>query len=117
MHSNSLARTLGFLGGLIVLVGSVFNFFYGVIAAAIDRSLPQGFGSTASSIVQAVVAILLLFFVALAGSRPSEYRLAGGVVLVVVSLVGLVFLGGGFLILIGLILTLVAGVLFVVPAR
>jgi hypothetical protein len=114
--SHSLARTLGIVGGLLVLLGSVFTFFLGVLFAAVHRSFLEGLGSTALAIEQAVVAIILLFFVALARSRPADYRLAGGVVIVVVCLVGLVFLGGGILVVIGLILTLVAGILFLVPS-
>jgi hypothetical protein len=117
MRSKSLARTFGFLGGFLVLVGSVVTFFSGVLFAAIDRSLREGLGSTGLAFEQAVVAILLLFFVALSGSRPSEYSVAGGVVLIVVSIVVLVFLTGGVLVLIGALLTLIAGVLFALPSR
>ncbi|MFI5414444.1 MAG: hypothetical protein ACHQ16_02095 [Candidatus Lutacidiplasmatales archaeon] len=116
MHSRSLARTLGFVGALLLLLGSVFTFFLGVVFAAVHRSFLEGLGATALALEQFVVAILLLFFVVLAGSHRGDYRLAGGVVIAVVSLVGLIFLGGGILVVIGLILTLVAGILFVVPS-
>ena len=115
MRSRSLARTLGVVGGILVLLGSVFTFFLGVVFAAVHRSFLEGFGATALALEQFVIAILLLFFVALASSHAGDYRLAGGVVIAVVSLVGLIFLGGGILVVIGLILTLVAGILFVVP--
>jgi hypothetical protein len=117
VRSKSLARTFGFLGGILILIGSVVTFFSGVVFAAIDRSLREGLGSTALAFEQGVVGVLLLFFVALSGSRPSEYAVAGGVVLAVVSIVVLVFLTGGVLVLIGAILTLVAGVLFALPSR
>jgi hypothetical protein len=115
MQQRSLARTLGFLGGILILIGSVVTFFSGVLFAAIDRSLREGLGQTALAFEQAVVALLLLFFVVLAGSRPREYSMAGGVVLIVVSVVVLAFLTGGVLVLIGAILTLVAGILFLLP--
>lgn len=117
MRSNSLARTLGFLGGILVLLGSVVTFFSGVIFAAIDRSLREGIGQTGVAIEQFVVGLLLLLFVALAGHRATDYRVAGGVILVVLSIVILVFLTGGVLVLIGAILTLIAGILFLLPSR
>jgi hypothetical protein len=117
MRSNSLARTLGFLGGILILLGSVVTFFSGVVFAAIDRSLREGLGQTALAFEQGVVAVLLLFFVALSSARPRDYTLVAGVVLIVVSLLALILLTGGVLVLIGAILTLVAGILLVLPPR
>jgi hypothetical protein len=111
---NRLARAFGFVGGILVLLGSVFTFFFGIVYAALDRSLREGLGSTATALEQLVFGILLLFFVALSSSRSSEYGAAGAVVLIVVSIVGLVVLGSGVLVLIGFVLTLVAGILFLV---
>jgi hypothetical protein len=115
MRSQGLARTFGFLGGILVLLGSVFTFFFGIVYAAVDRSLREGLGSTATALEQLVFGILLLFFVALGSSRSSDYTTASGAVLVLVSLVGIVLIGSGVLVLIGFVLTLVAGILFVVP--
>ncbi|MCI4356903.1 MAG: hypothetical protein L3K18_07165 [Thermoplasmata archaeon] len=115
IRSKGLARTLGFVGGLLLILGSVFTFFLGVLFAAVHRSFLEGLGATALALEQFVIAILLLFFVVLAGSHRVDYRLAGGAVIVVVSLVGLILLGGGILVVIGFLLTLVAGILFIVP--
>lgn len=115
MRSNSLAKTLGFLGGILILLGSVVTFFSGVIFAAIDRSLREGLGQTGLAFEQLVVGLLVLVFVALSGGRPREYATAGGVILVVVSIIVLIFLTGGVLVLIGAILALIAGILFLLP--
>jgi hypothetical protein len=116
VRSNSLPKTLGFLGGILILLGSVVTFFSGVIFAAIDRSLREGLGQTGLAFEQAVVALLILLFVALAGGRPRDYAVAGGVILVVLSIVVLAFLTGGVLVLIGAILALIAGILFLLPS-
>ena len=117
MRPGSLGSVLGFVGGILILLGSVVTFFFGVAVAAIHHSFLEGIGATALALEQAVVAVILLFFTALAARRSRDYALAGGVVLLLVSLIGLVFLGGGVLIVIGFILTLIAGVLFVIPGR
>ncbi|HXQ95051.1 MAG TPA: hypothetical protein VN864_07815 [Thermoplasmata archaeon] len=114
MASYGLARMFGFLGGILVLIGSVFTFFYTLAFAAIERSVREGLAGTATALEQFVFAILLLFFVALSGSRSSEYSMAGGIVLVVVSVIGIVLIGSGVLVLIGFVLTLISGVLFLV---
>ncbi|MCI4327513.1 MAG: hypothetical protein L3K16_07785 [Thermoplasmata archaeon] len=115
MRSHGLARTFGYLGGILVLLGSVFTFFFGIVYAAVDRSLREGLGSTATALEQLVFGVLLLFFVALASSRSTDRATAGGVVLVVVSVIGLILIGSGVLVLIGFVLTLVAGILFLLP--
>jgi hypothetical protein len=117
VSTRSMGTALGIIGALLVLLGSVVTFILGVAFAVVDRSFLQGVGSTGLALEQFVVGVLLLAFTGLSRSRGSDYHVAGGVVLVVVSLVGLVLLGGGFLIVIGLILTLIAGILFVVPGR
>jgi hypothetical protein len=117
VRTHGLARMFGFLGGILVLIGSVVTFFFNIAYAAIDRSFREGLAGTATALEQFIFAILILFFVALSGSRSSEFRMAGGVVLIVVSLVGIILIGSGVLVLIGFVLALIAGVLFVVPRR
>jgi hypothetical protein len=117
MSTNSLARTLGFLGGILVLLGSVVTFFAGVLFAALDRSLREGVNQTGLAFEQAVIAILILFFVAWSGTRGRDTTVAAGVVLIVLSVLVMVLLTGGVLVLIGAILTLIAGLLLVLPAR
>jgi hypothetical protein len=114
MRSFRLARAFGFVGAILVLLGSVFTFFSGILFAALDRSLREGLGATATALEQLVFGILLLFFVIVASSRSSEYATAGGVVLAVVSIIGIVLLGSGVLVLIGFVMTLIAGILFLV---
>jgi hypothetical protein len=115
VRTHSLARMFGYLGGILVLLGSVFTFFFGIVYAAVDRSLREGLGSTATALEQLVFGVLLLFFIAFAGSRSTDRSIAGGVVVVVVSVIGLLLIGSGVLVLVGFVLTLVAGILFLLP--
>jgi len=117
MRTRSLARTLGILGAILILLGSLFTLVFGLATAALHESFEQGIGASALAIEQGVVGFILLFFATISGSRQSEFAVAGGVILLVESLVALIVLGGGVLVVIGLILTLIAGILFLVPSR
>jgi hypothetical protein len=114
VRSHGLARAFGLLGGIFVLVGSIFTFFFSLALAAIDRSVRLGLSGTATALEQFVFAILILFFAALPGYRSSEYATAGAVILIVLGLLGIVLLDSGILVLIGFVLALIAGILFLV---
>jgi hypothetical protein len=115
MAARGLATGLGLIGAILVLLGSVVTFIVGAVFATVDHSFLQGVGSTVLALEQFVVGVLLLVFLGLTRSRGQDMHLAGAAILIVLSLVGLVILGGGFLVVIGLILTLIAGILFVIP--
>ena len=110
MRERDLALSLGLLAACLLVVGTVVDFAFAT-ADLLRGHLPGDLGFLA---IELVVAALTAVFSIYGASRSGENALAAGVLLVVLALLdwGLLGLGRGLFSLLGLVLTLLAGVLF-----
>jgi hypothetical protein len=117
MNERSIAAILGILGGVILLIGALVSLIYGLAFVALGKP-SIGIGSLGFSVIEAVMGLLIIFFALLAASRSMDLTLAGGIVLFVLAIVGwgILGFGGSVLATIGLLLALVAGLLYLVAA-
>ena len=119
--ANSTARNLGFAfglvgGGLLIAAAIVAAVSAGIDYASAHAATAAITASTTASVVLFVLGGLVLFFAYLGQKAWRDRPIASGIVLVVLAAVGLgvLGLGAGGIALVGAILVLIAGVLFLV---
>jgi hypothetical protein len=112
---RSLAHGLGIAGGLLVALGGVFALALGLVDILSGRFVGAA-GAIGEAIVLGVVGALMLLFAHLGARGWSDRPVACGVVLVVLAVVSWALgnPGLGLPTLVGGILALVAGVLYLV---
>ncbi|MGP8077514.1 MAG: hypothetical protein ACLQD8_01555 [Thermoplasmata archaeon] len=115
---RTIGAAFGVLGAVLLVLEGLLDLLRGVYYLALGRGL-RAFGPFDQSIVLIVVGAVVAIFAILGGARREERSLVSGAVLVVVALAGWLVLGfgSGVLSLLGSILVLIAGVVFLVSAR
>jgi len=119
LTERGLGYGFGLLGGVLLLVGSLVSFLFGVV----DLATGHPFGALAAAtlgVLWLVIGALALFFAYLGYHGWSDRPLASAVLLVVLAVVGWAFLGLGanVVVLVGGLFALLGGVLFLVqPAK
>jgi len=119
LTERRLALGFGFLGGALVLLGSLASLLTGVVDLVIGRTY-AAIGSVDLALVLGVLGALALLFTWLARRDWKERPVASGVMLVVLAALGWAFLGLGenVISLLGALFVLVGGVLLLVgPAQ
>jgi hypothetical protein len=113
-----LGMVLGLLGAALIVLEGLLEAIGGVIFLAVGRTM-RAFGFWDHALLLLVVGLLMGFFAVLGRSRDTDRSLPAGVVLVVLVVVGWLVLGvtSGVLALLGSILVLVAGILFLLSGR
>lgn len=119
MPPKSAGRLVGVLGGALLLLAGFLTFVIGIAGALVYHSPREGLDASALAVEEAVVGILMVIFAGLGGSRPREYALVSGILLIVLAVVSYLLFGGAaqLLVVLGALLALVAGVLLIVPTR
>ena len=110
------AFVLGLIGGIIVILEAIFLFVVDVILGSMISQLPVGMPIDLGGLFAILAAIVLLFglimFIAsvVMYARP-QMLVAGGVILLVFSIIGRIFAAGFYL---GAVLGLVGGILGII---
>jgi hypothetical protein len=113
-----LGMILGLLGAALIVLDGVLRAIGGVISLAVGRGY-YALGLWEGAVLFLVVGFLMGFFALLGRSRGSDRSLTSGAVLIVLVIAGWLVLGltNGILALLGSLLVLIAGVLFLVSGR
>ncbi len=113
-----IASIFGFLGAAFLGVEGLVSLLLGVVYLTVGRG-GRAFGAFDEALLLLAVALVVGFFAALGNSRGSERSLGVGVVLVVLAVVGWAVLGfgSGVLALLGTVMVLVSGIVFMVAGR
>ncbi len=113
-----IGSIFGYLGAALLGIGGIVRLVAGIVDLAGGRSA-RAFGAFEEALLLIAVALIVGFFAALGSSRATERSLGAGVVLIVLALVGWAILGfgSGVLGLLGIVMVLVAGIVFVVAGR
>ena len=114
MSGRSTASFLGFVGGLLVALSGL----PGLVGNLLRSGSGAGYLGLISSFILALIAVVLGVILMIL-ARPRLFWWGGrslttGIVLIVVAIVSWVILGGGLLLLLGVLLAVLAGVIFVV---
>lgn len=110
---------LGFLGGILVILGVLAGVLFGGIADLITSNGASFFHLLGSGLIDFVLGILMLVFTAYSRAHPPPDQAAGGVVLLIVSAIAWFFAGWSFvlvLVVLGAIFGVLAGILFLLEA-
>ena len=113
-----LGMIFGLLGGLLIVLDGLLRGISGAVLLAIGRS-GAALGAWEHGILLIIGGLLLAFF-AFYGRRGNRDRsLAAGVILIVLPILGWFVLGfgSGILSLVGAVLALIAGLLYLVSGR
>jgi drug/metabolite transporter (DMT)-like permease len=116
---RTLGHLFGLVGGLLILVGGLVALVFGVADLALGHALAFA-GAASEAFVLFVVGALVLLFAYLGEHGWRDRAFAAGVMLVILAIVGWAALGLGsnVVALIGGILALLAGVLYLIePTR
>ena len=116
MRTRDLGRVFGFIGAGLFVVGALLTFVYGVASAVVTHDFRTGTEATVHAVEEFVVGILVVFFSILGGRGPGDYRMAAGIILIVLALVAWFVSGvaGGVLGILGALFSLIGGILFLV---
>lgn len=111
MTGRSVAVVIGFLGGLLVLLGGLVRF-----VLALAGGVGSSSAATLGGPLLGACGILLLGLLILFTARPRFWwwpgrRLFNGILLIAFGALAWIFAGGSLLVLFGSVLTLVAGVI------
>jgi hypothetical protein len=110
---RGLALGLGMLGAILIVLEGLIDAIRGVLFVVVGRT-GFAFGAWSQSLVFVLLGIVL-FVIVLYGraARPDGTR-AAGIVLVILPLLGFFLFGflNGILVLLGAVLVLVAGILY-----
>jgi hypothetical protein len=114
MEERRLGFLFGVLAGVFLFIEALITFILGVAGLVLRGFSAHLVLGTISGVVLATVLGLLFVFFSIVGSRrPRDFSLAGGVILIVLSIGTWYLLGLGLLNALAGILGLVAGILFV----
>jgi hypothetical protein len=116
---RAMGHLFGLVGGLLILVGGLVAVAFGFVDLALGRMIGAA-GALGGAVVLFVVGALVLLFTHLGEHGWKERPVAPGVLLVILAAIGWAALGLGanLIALVGGILTLLAGVLYLIePAQ
>ncbi len=113
-----LGVLFGLLGTALIVVDGLVDIIGGAVFLALGRGL-RAAGAFDQGLLYLVFGLLVGFFVVLGRSRGEDRSLAAGLVLVVLVIVGWLVLGtaSGLLAVLGSVLVLIAGILYLVAGR
>lgn len=108
----------GVLGALLLILAALVRFLLGVVFLATGHGY-LGLGSITESVLYLVIGLVIGLFAFLGQQRGTDRAMLAGIVLIVLSIVGWFTLGfgGSLLALLGAVLTLISGIVFVVAGR
>ncbi len=115
---DRLGFLFGILAGVFLFLDAVLTLGSGVVSL-IAHGFHAGvvLGYTARLLLEVVLGILLIFFAAIGSRRAGEYGVAGGVVVLVLSVASWVILGLGLFVALAGLFGLIAGILLVLRHR
>jgi hypothetical protein len=116
---RAMGHLFGLVGGLLILTGGLVAVVFGLVDLALGQVIGAA-GALGGAVVLFVVGALVLLFAHLGEHGWKDRPVAAGVLLVILAVVGWAALGVGanLLALVGGILTLLAGVLYLIePAQ
>jgi len=115
---RKLAALLGLLGAVLIALDGLLDLARGVFYLAVGRG-GHAFVPFDQALIYFVVGLLVALFSVLGGLRRDGRAVVAGAVLVVIAVVGWLALGlgAGVLAILGALLVLVAGVVFLVSGR
>ena len=113
-----LAAVLGILGAVLIALDGLLDLARGVFYVVVGRG-DHAYLPFDQALIFFVVGLLVGVFAAMGASREEERALLVGVVLIVIVIVGWLTLGfgSGVLAILGALLVLLAGVIFLVTGR
>jgi hypothetical protein len=113
-----LALILGLLGALFLVLEGLIDLFAGVVLLAFGHGL-RALGAWDHAIILTIVGLIVGFFAVFGRSRAGDRSIAAGVVLIVIALLGWLVLGlpNGILGVLGSILAIFSGLLYLVAGR
>jgi len=113
-----IAAVLGLLGGLLIGLDGLFDLAQGVIYLGTGHGM-HALVPVDQGVVDLFVALLIVLFSWLGGMRSDDRPIMAGAVLLVLAVVGwfALGLGSGLLALLGVVLMLVAAVVFLASSR
>ena len=113
-----LAGLLGILGAVLIALEAAFDLVRGVVYLAIGHAA-FGLDAFSQALILLVFGLLVGVFAVVGGQRREARATVAGAVLLVLVVVGWLALGvgSGLVALLGLLLVLVAGVVFLVAGR
>jgi hypothetical protein len=114
LFGRAIATLLGVLGGLLVALSGLTSF----IGSLLRSGATMGSSALTSSLLPALVAIVLgAVLMILARPRILWWRgrsLTTGILLIVIAVASWVILGGGLVLVLGVLLAVIAGLIFAV---
>lgn len=113
-----LAGLLGIVGAVLIALEALLDLVRGVVYLAVGHGA-FGLGAFSEALILLVFTLLVIVFSVLGSQRQEGHAVVAGVVLVVLVVVGWLGLGvgSGLFALLGLLLVLIAGVVFLVAGR
>ena len=113
-----LAFLFGLLAAVILILAGVVDFVGGFFFLALGSG-SHALGAWARSVVYVIVGLIFGLFAALGHSGGNDRRIAAGVILVVLPVIGWFGLGfaGDLLALLAALFALISGILYLVAAR
>lgn len=117
-EERRLAMIFGFAGALLLVLEGLLELLTGVVLVAVGHGL-RALASWEHAFVVILVGVIVGFFASYGRSRTGDRSVAAGVVLLVIALLGWLALGltGGLLGLLGTLLVVISGVLFLTSRR
>ena len=115
---RGLAFLFGVLGALVLILAGVVDFVGGFVFLALGLG-SHALSAWVRSVVYVVVGLMFGVFAAIGRSGGEDRKVAAGVILVVLSIVGWFGLGfgGELLALLAALFALISGLLFLVARR
>jgi hypothetical protein len=115
---RKVGAVFGLLGAVLLALDGLLDLARGVLYLALGRG-GHAFAPVDQGLILLVVGLIVGFFSVLGGLRPQARATVAGAVLVVIAIVGWLALGLGsdLFAILGTVLVLVAGVVFLVAGR
>lgn len=113
-----LAMVFGILGALLLVLEGLIELVAGVVLIALGHGL-AALGTWQHAVIVLVVGVIVGLFTAYGKSSARDRALTAGVILVVIALIGWIAFGlaAGILGILGTLLVLIAGILFLLASR
>ena len=117
-EERRLGMIFGLIGAVLLVLEGLIELLTGIVLVAIGHGL-RALATWEHAFLVIVVGVLVGFFAAYGRSRSGDRAVASGAVLLVVALLGWLAFGiaGGLLGLLGTLLVVIAGLLFLVSGR
>jgi hypothetical protein len=115
---RKIGAVFGLLGAVLFALAGLLQIAQGIFDLAV-RHGPRAASPFDQALILLVVALIVGFFAVLGGLRAEGHAIVSGVVMIVLAIVGwlVLGLGSGVLGLLGVILMVVSGVVFLASGR